>query len=294
MSGQEPDPIGAYTEAATASAATVIRFYSTSFGAAARLLEPVVREQVRSIYALVRVADEVVDGAAAAAGLDLPTQLEQLDDLERETERAMAIGFSTNLVVHAFAVTARLTGIGTDLTAPFFASMRRDLDADPLDDDEVAAYIHGSAEVVGLMCLRAFIVGSHPSPTALAELEDGATHLGAAFQKVNFLRDLSADWVRLGRNYFPGVDPAHLTEQQKHLILDDIDLDLAIAARCIPHLPRGSRAAVAAAHALFARLAAKLRGTPAGSLLTARVRVPDAEKLTIAVHAALTSGGRER
>ncbi|MET0975544.1 MAG: squalene/phytoene synthase family protein [Leifsonia sp.] len=288
MTGREP--LDLYTDAASTSAGVVIARYSTSFGAAARLLGSGVRSQVRDLYALVRVADEIVDGAAAAAGLSVDEQRERLDEFERETDRAVLTGFSTNLVVHAFATTARATGIGTDLTAPFFASMRRDLDPRPFEADEVERYIHGSAEVIGLMCLRAFVAGQVYSSDELRLLEDGACHLGAAFQKVNFLRDLSADWSSLGRNYFPAVDPARMTEEEKTAILDDIDDDLAIAGRAITRLPRNSRAAVTAAHALFGRLSVKLRATPASDLLSCRVRVPDAEKLTIAVRAAVTAG----
>ncbi|KQO99730.1 phytoene/squalene synthase family protein [Leifsonia sp. Leaf264] len=283
-------PLELYTRAASASSAVVIGRYSTSFGAAARLLGAGVRSQVRDIYALVRVADEIVDGAAAAAGLTIEEQNSRLDEFEAETDRAIATGFSTNLVVHAFAVTARASGIGTDLTAPFFASMRRDLDDSPFVAGEIDAYIFGSAEVVGLMCLRTFLAGQSVSADERGVLEDGARHLGAAFQKVNFLRDLSADWTSLGRNYFPAVDPARMTEEEKIAILDDIDDDLAIAAQALTLLPRSSRGAVAAAHGLFRRLSTKLRATPAADLLTSRVRVPDAEKLGIALRAATTRG----
>ena len=276
-----------YNAAALASATTVIGQYSTSFGLAARLLAAGVRDEVRSIYALVRIADEIVDGAASGAGIDLAGQRELLDDLEHETERAMARGFSTNLVVHAFAVTARRVGIDPSLTRPFFASMRRDLDPAPFTQAGVAEYIYGSAEVVGLMCLRSFLHGSQRSPEDLAVLEHGARSLGAAFQKVNFLRDLAADRDALGRNYFPGVDLARLTEPAKHLLLDDMDADLEAAERVLPLLPPGSRRAVTAAHRLFARLAAKLRETPAQALMSTRVRVPDPEKLMIALSSSL-------
>ncbi|BDZ66181.1 phytoene/squalene synthase family protein [Agromyces mangrovi Wang et al. 2018] len=280
-----------YDETAEASASVVIGRYSTSFGAAARLLEPTCRRRIRVIYALVRIADEVVDGSAAEAGLSVDDQRAALDALEAETERAMRTGYSTNVVVHAFARTARATGIDASLTAPFFASMRRDLDPSPFTADEVVTYIYGSAEVVGLMCLRAFLADEGVDEERRARLEDGARHLGAAFQKVNFLRDLAVDWRDLGRNYFPGVDPEALTEAEKHAILDDIDADLTISGRSVAELPVRSRAAVAAAQELFARLASKLRATPADELLRARVRVPDAEKFAIAVRAAVTRGG---
>ncbi|WP_353809742.1 phytoene/squalene synthase family protein [Agromyces sp. SYSU T00194] len=280
-----------YDATAEASASVVIGRYSTSFGAAARLLEPTCRRRIRVVYALVRIADEVVDGSAAEAGLSVDEQRAALDALEEDTERAMRTGYSTNVIVHAFARTARATGIDATLTRPFFASMRRDLDPSPFTADEVATYIHGSAEVVGLMCLRAFLAGEQVAPDRLARLEDGAIHLGAAFQKVNFLRDLAADWRDLGRNYFPWVDPDAFTEAEKDAILDDIDADLAISGRAVAELPPRARSAVAAAQELFARLATRLRATPADELLRARVRVPDAEKLAIAVRAAVTRGG---
>jgi phytoene synthase len=279
--------LAAYNAAALASATTVIAQYSTSFGLAARLLAAGERDEVRSIYALVRIADEIVDGAAAGAGIDLNGQRELLDDLEEETERAIDRGFSTNLVVHAFAVTARRVGIDPSLTRPFFASMRRDLDPAPFTADGVAEYIYGSAEVVGLMCLRSFLQDSPRSPADLAVLEHGARSLGAAFQKVNFLRDLAADRDALGRNYFPGVDLTTLTEPQKNRLLDDMDADLDAAERVLPLLPPGSRRAVTAAHRLFARLSAKLRETPAQRLMSTRVRVPDPEKLMIALSSSL-------
>lgn len=283
----EPTPLGRYDEAAERSAAVVIGRYSTSFGAAARLLDPASRRRIRSIYALVRVADEVVDGTAREAGLDDRELLDVLDRLESETETAMRCGYSANLVVHAFAKTAREAGIDERLTRPFFASMRRDLDRSPIAADEVAPYIHGSAEVVGLMCLAVFLMGEPADAARRARLEEGATHLGAAFQKINFLRDLGEDYAERGRSYFPGVDPGRLSETEKARLLDDIDHDLRIAGRALRHLPRGSRRAVAAAHALFTELAQRLRATPAHRLVETRVRVPDHRKAMIFAGSAL-------
>jgi phytoene synthase len=287
-----------YTQAAQASAAFVIQHYSTSFGLAARLLEPRIRVQVRSIYALVRIADEIVDGAAAGARLDARIQRELLDELEVETERAIQRGYSTNLIVHAFAATARESGINSTMTAPFFASMRRDLDPAPFTVPGVAEYIYGSAEVIGLMCLRAFLTSS-PRRTEAGDgsgdgLDDGARRLGAAFQKINFLRDLAGDSQNLGRNYFPGYDPANLTESDKHQILDDIDADLEVAARALSRLPSGCRTAVTTAHHLFARLSDRLRHTPAEQLLVRRASVPGVEKLGVLVSATFDSRVRTR
>ncbi|WP_448809802.1 phytoene/squalene synthase family protein [Agromyces bauzanensis] len=292
-----PGLLGRYDAAAEASAAVVIGRYSTSFGAAARLLDPASRRRIRSIYALVRVADEIVDGTARAAGLSDAELLAVLDDLETETETAMQRGYSANLVVHAFAKTAREAGIDERLTRPFFASMRRDLDPAPIRLDEVGPYIHGSAEVVGLMCLGVFLLDEHDAPADAARrerLETGAVHLGAAFQKINFLRDLAVDWHELGRNYFPWLDPDAFSEADKAGILDDIDHDLELAGRSIPELPRRARAAVAAAHGLFSRLAKRCRATPAARLIDTRIRVPDGEKLVIAVRSAITAGGTSR
>ncbi|MBC7725162.1 MAG: squalene/phytoene synthase family protein [Burkholderiaceae bacterium] len=275
-----------YDLVAEETAGIVIRRYSTSFGLASRLLGSGVRQHVENIYALVRVADEIVDGGAAAAGADALTIARILNDLERDTDDAMEVGFSANLVVHAFAQTARATGFGSELTAPFFASMRADLGATEHDQASFDEYVYGSAEVVGLMCLRAFLLGEAPSAADDATLVTGARRLGAAFQKVNFLRDLAADYEELGRSYFPGIDVPTFSEAEKVRLLDDIDADLAISARVIPMLPRSSRRAVALAQGLFAELSARLRATPADRILHSRVRVPNPVKLRIAAAAA--------
>lgn len=275
-----------YTRVAEETASVVIRRYSTSFGLASRLLSAPVRRHVENIYALVRIADEVVDGSAAAAGLDPLAVTRVLNDLERDTDDAMLTGYSANLVVHAFAGTARATGFGTELTAPFFASMRADLSATEHDQASFDEYVYGSAEVVGLMCLRAFLQGAHVSSEQDAALINGARKLGAAFQKVNFLRDLGADYRALGRSYFPGIEVPRFSEADKTRLLDDIDADLAVSAEMVPQLPGSSRRAVALAQGLFAELSARLRATPADRLVSTRVRVPDPIKLRIAAAAA--------
>ncbi|MEY2848782.1 MAG: hypothetical protein RI885_1447 [Actinomycetota bacterium] len=285
MSGDAPARSALYDSVAEQTAAVVIRRYSTSFGLASRLLGGDVRGHVENIYALVRIADEIVDGAAAESGIDPVTVARILNDLERDTDDAMAVGYSANLVVHAFARTARATGFGSELTAPFFASMRADLSATEHDDASFDSYVYGSAEVVGLMCLRAFLLGHTVSETDDATLVTGARRLGAAFQKVNFLRDLAADFEELGRSYFPGVDVTSFTEADKVRLLDDIDADLAVSASVIPMLPLSSRRAVSLAQGLFADLSARLRRTPADELVRTRVRVPNPVKLRIAAAA---------
>lgn len=280
-----------YDDVADASAALVIEAYSTSFALASRLLAEPVRRHVRNVYALVRVADEIVD--APRPETDAAQQATALDALREETLAAMASGHSSNLVVHAFARTSRSCGIDAELVLPFFASMRMDLDRHEHDAASFAAYVHGSSEVVGLMCLRAF-VSVEPQPLARYDaLAPGAQRLGAAFQKVNFLRDIGADHDDLGRSYFPGIDPRRLTDRERDVLLDDLDADLAAGRRAIPHLPRASRVAVCAAHDLFAELSARLRETPACDLRRRRVRVPNVVKARL-VAAAVLRGGLPR
>ena len=274
-----------YDEVAHETAVIVIRRYSTSFSMATRLLGDGVREDVENIYGLVRVADEIVDGVAEGAGLAPADVRRRLDEFEAETERATASGYSANLIIHAFALTARKTGIGADLTRPFFASMRADVlqkKHTPASFDE---YVYGSAEVVGLMCLRAFLAGHDITPEQDQRFVAGARALGAAFQKVNFLRDLSADADGLGRAYFPGVDVAHLTDDVKATLVADIDADLALSGAIVPELPRSSRRAVALAQSLFAELNRRIEKTPAAVLRTTRISVPNAVKTRLLIRA---------
>jgi len=276
-----------YDQVADETAGVVIRRYSTSFGLASRLLSPAVRQHIENIYALVRVADEVVDGGAAGAGLDPVGTASVLDSLENETEGALAHSYSANLIVHAFARTARASGFGTELTRPFFESMRADLSATEHDAESFDRYVYGSAEVVGLMCLASFLIGNPITSGDSAKLAHGARRLGAAFQKVNFLRDLSADFEQLGRSYFPNVKVGAFTEEDKNRLLDDIDADLRESAAVIGMLPTSSRRAVILAQGLFTELARRLRSTPANTLIRSRVRVPNSVKIRIAVAAGL-------
>lgn len=273
-----------YNATAEASAAVVIRRYSTSFGWASRLLDASTRDHIARVYALVRIADELVDGPAEMAGVDRETRGVLLEELEAETERALRLGFSTNLVVHAFALTAREHGIGMELCRPFFASMRRDLDASSFSAAELNDYIYGSAEVVGLMCLAVFESGSVREEGERGRLEAGARHLGAAFQKVNFLRDFADDHDDLGRAYFPGTEK-NLTESSKADIVASIRQDLRIADQSIPLLAPGCRAAVWAARAMFGELTDRIDAAPVAVLRHTRVRVPNPVKARILARA---------
>jgi 15-cis-phytoene synthase len=276
-----------YDEVARRSAAVVISSYSTSFGAACRLLAEPVRTHVRDVYALVRIADEIVD--APELGADVRRRADLLERLEDETRQALVVGWSSNLVVHAFATTARTCGIDMDLVGPFFDSMRTDLHRTEHDDATFERYVYGSAEVVGLMCLRAFLSDGTATgrQEEYAELAPGAQRLGAAFQKVNFLRDLCEDHEVLGRTYFPGLVIEQFDDRHRDVILADIDADLAAAAAVIPRLPVSSRRAVAAAHGLFAELSSRLAATPAARIREERVCVPTPVKARIVARALL-------
>jgi len=274
--------IDLYTRVAQETSAGVIKRYSTSFGLASRLLDPAARVHIGNLYALVRLADEIVDGVAEEAGVTKKDAGALLDALEADTERALETGYSTNLIVHAFAHSARKVGVGPELTRPFFSSMRMDLTETTHTPESFERYVYGSAEVVGLMCLQAFLQDTTVDEAQKDTMVAGARALGAAFQKVNFLRDLGADTQALGRTYFPGLVVDELTEETKHALLDDIDRDLSQSASALPLLPPGARRAVSLAHALFDALARRLRVTPAAAVQTTRISVPNAYKAFLA------------
>ncbi len=280
-----PTGLTLYSMAAHRASKEVIYSYSTSFGMATRLLSKAVRHHVENIYALVRVADEIVDGSAAEAkaqGAELDPEAE-LDAFEQETYRAIQLGFSTNLIIHAFAITAREVGISKDIVEPFFYSMRQDLTETEHDQASFDRYVYGSAEVVGLMCLAAFVHGGNYSKEQKVALVKGARALGSAFQKVNFLRDLSADFQRLGRSYFPNVNVSNFDEETKARLVADINADLAVSAQSLPMLPRSARPAVTAAQLLFTELNNKIGNTEAIKLIETRISVGNFKKLWLLV-----------
>ncbi|MGM1016948.1 MAG: phytoene/squalene synthase family protein [Actinomycetota bacterium] len=281
------DSLDRFTRTAEIATTDVIRTYSTSFGLATKLLGRRHRQHIRNVYAMVRIADEIVDGVAAEAGLDESAQAATLDAYVAETHRAMATGYSSNMVLHAFACTARESDIGEDLTQPFFDSMRADItpstttpELHVYDADAHEKYVYGSAEVVGLMCLRVFLRGTTPSPHDRDALVHGARQLGAAFQNINFLRDLADDTDRLGRSYLAGSD--RLDDAARDEWVATIRTQLVDARRSIPLLPRDARAAVRSAAALFASLTDRVARTPADELYRTRVRVPNATKALLA------------
>jgi phytoene synthase len=261
-----------YDEVAQAASKLLTQRYSSSFSSAARLFPRQVAAAIYNLYGLVRMADEIVD---TYRGPDAP---QLLDGLEDETYAAMDRGFSSDLVVHAFMLTARRYGIDRQLLAPFFASMRMDLQPQHYDQKSYERYIYGSAEVIGLMCLRIFCDGDS---AAYEHLAPGAQRLGAAYQKINFLRDYAADSTELGRVYFPGVEKTGLTDQAKAAIIKDIRDDLALAEPALRTLPRAVRQAVYLSYRYYGELLDRLEKAPAAHISVRRLRLSAGHKLTI-------------
>lgn len=244
-----------------------------------------------------RIADEIVDGLAADAGLDAGEQRQLLDNFAAATRSALHFGISDNLVIHAFAQTARTTGITFDLIEPFFASMRADLSAPSapvrsLPADEHRDYVYGSAEVVGLMCLKVFLSDQNRTPTEVETLEFGARQLGAAFQNINFLRDLADDSVRLHRSYL--TTESRLSDSDKTAWVIIIRQQLADAQATFSLLPKDARAAVRSAAALFAALNDRIALTPVDRLYQERVRIPNVVKMRLASRAILSTAREGR
>lgn len=264
-----------YSRAALASSKRIIALYSTSFAMSAAVLARPQREAIAAVYALVRIADEVVD---TYSGPDAATLL---DALERDVTAALERTYSTNPVVQAFVDVARRVGIDEILIAPFFASMRMDIEQKVYTPELYSRYIYGSAEVIGLMCLKIFLM-NEPAER-YAHLAHGAQALGAAYQKVNFLRDLADDATRLGRLYFPGVQLNTFTDETRDVLVAEIKRDLDVAAVALKRLPRRSRVAVEVSVRYYGALLRKIARTPAAQLLTRRVRVANAWKVWLLV-----------
>lgn len=246
--------------------------YSTSFSLGIRLLSKDSRWAVFSIYGLVRVADEIVDTFHGY------NKEQMLADFKSQTYQAIDEGISTNPVLHAFQLAANQFGIGKDLIEPFFQSMEEDLGTSAYDTESYSEYIYGSAEVVGLMCLKVFCVGND---NAYSQLLPFARSLGAAFQKVNFLRDIRSDVEERGRVYFPGVDFNHFTDEDKYNIIQDIKSDFANAYKGIVKLPVGCRLGVYTAYIYYLKLLEKIERTTAVDILESRVRIPNSQKIAL-------------
>ena len=285
----EFDYLNRYDRMAVKAAHKVISSYSTSFSLATGLLSPSVRRDIRNLYAMVRIADEIVDGTVEAAGASHRECEQLLDDYEAAVLAAPAQRFHVDPVLHAYAQTARRCDFDPAHVRAFFASMRRDLTQSSHDQGSFDEYVYGSAEVIGLLCLQAFLVDHPVTDAERRRLEAGARSLGSAFQKVNFLRDLREDAGVLGRSYFPGVDITSLTEDDKSRLVAEIRGELADAAAVIPLLPPTARAGVLAATNLFAELNERIDATPAAELARRRISVPRRTKAAILAKAVARS-----
>lgn len=282
MFRSHPSPPQRYSHMARRAASEVIDSYSTSFGTATRLLPEPQRTDIRNLYAVVRIADEIVDGAAPAS-----ERAATLEDYEQRVLGAAAAAFHTDPILHAFAETARRCNFDDAHLAAFFASMLHDISGAVHTEASVEEYIYGSAEVIGLLCVDVFFGGRRPPQAEYDLLQEGARALGAAFQKVNFLRDYADDTTRLARNYFPQT-PHPLSVAGRDAIIADIRRDFDAAWAAIPALPKRCGVAVAAAANLFEALTDLLADTPPATIRTTRVRVSAPRKASIIARTAAT------
>ncbi len=246
--------------------------YSTSFSLGIKSLATRFHDPIYAIYGFVRLADEIVDTFH-----DFPKK-ELLDRFEAETWKALDEKISLNPALNSFQDTVHSFQISPKLIQAFLHSMRLDLEEQTYDREGFEEYIYGSAEVVGLMCLHVFTEGDKE---LYKELEPGAKRLGAAFQKVNFLRDVQADFENLGRAYFPNVDLRAFSEQDKKEIEAEIAEDFRVAYESIKRLPKGVRFGVEVAYFYYMALFRKIRKTPAPKVMHQRIRVPNLRKAFI-------------
>lgn len=250
--------------------------YSTSFSIGVRCLNLSIRNAVYSIYAFVRLADEIVDS------FHHYNQVKLLDDFEREYYQAMNDGISLNPILNSFQHTVKKHGITDDLVQAFIKSMRADLYKKEYNELELKQYIYGSADVVGLMCLKVFVNGNDEMYQAL---KLNAKSLGSAFQKVNFLRDLKDDHDGLDRIYFPQLRDKKLTEETKHVIIEDINKDYRFALSGLRELPDNSRLGVYIAYTYYKELTNKITNTTSSELMKKRIRVSGLRKIVLLVKA---------
>jgi len=244
--------------------------YSTSFSVAVKMLSPSIRQDIYNIYGFVRLADEIVD---SFHDYDKPALFGQF-----KAGLAMSLKdrISLNPVLNAFQHTVYKYEIPTALIDAFMHSMELDLTKNIYASHrEYSEYIYGSADVVGLMCLKVFVRGDQDK---YDQLKSAAMRLGSAFQKVNFLRDLKADSEELNRSYFPQADLEALDEIAKKSIIDEIEADFKAGFEGILHLPIEAKFGVYTAYIYYRRLLLKLKNTPSSEIKNKRIRVPDYEK----------------
>lgn len=249
----------------------VTKSYSTSFSAAVKMLAPKIRQDIYNIYGFVRFADEIVDTFH-------DYNKEELFELfEKDLKKALNDKISLNPILNSFQHTVHKYNIPMEMIDAFMKSMRLDLHKNEYKTfDEYNEYIYGSADVVGLMCLKVFVNGDDKK---FNELKHSAMRLGSAFQKVNFLRDLKADFEELNRTYFPNTDLSKLDEYSKNEIIKEIEADFQAGLEGILKLPIEAKFGVYTAYIYYKKLLSKLKKTPSLEIKNTRIRVPDYEKL---------------
>jgi phytoene synthase len=258
-----------YDRSSFAISKLVTKRYSTSFSLGILGLDKKYHDPIYAIYGFVRLADEIVDSFEGYP------QRELLERFKADTYRALEEKISLNPVLHAFQETVRKYAIDRSLIDTFLASMEMDLTDSAHDQSSYELYILGSAEVVGLMCLKVFVDGNEQQYTHLTY---SAMKLGSAFQKINFLRDLSADFHTLGRTYFPDVDLRHFDWAAKKSIEKDIALDFRRGYEGILKLPKGARFGVYIAYMYYYALFQKIMQSPPEDLFHQRIRINNPKK----------------
>lgn len=248
--------------------------YSTSFTLGIKTLDKKFHLPIYAIYGFVRYADEIVDTFHNKDKQAL------LSRFKKDTFEALETGISLNPVLHAFQLIVNSYKISPDLIEAFLHSMEMDLDFKTYNDSKYHEYIYGSAEVVGLMCLKVFCEGNNEM---YERLREPACKLGAAFQKVNFLRDIKSDFEERGRVYFPGVDFTQFDQTAKSLIEEDIQKDFNDSLIGIEKLPSGAKLGVRVAYLYYLKLFEKIRSLPAETITQKRIRIPNSQKLSLLV-----------
>lgn len=250
----------------------VTRLYSTSFYAGVKALDPAIRDDIHAVYGFVRFADEIVD---TFHDFDKKTLLEEFT---RDTKLAIERGISMNPILNSFQFTVNKYNIDHELIDQFLHSMRMDLGDIEYDQEKYEEYILGSAEVVGLMCLKVFVYGDEEK---YQKLKPYAMKLGSAFQKINFLRDLKDDFNELGRIYFPHLDAGQLTLENKLKIEEEIQKEFDEALVGIKMLPKSSRFGVYVSYKYYTKLLKKIKMKTAQDLMKERIRVSNNMKILV-------------
>lgn len=261
-----------YTKTTLECSKLITEHYSTSFTLGIKTLDKDFHLPIYAIYGFVRYADEIVD---TFHGFDKKSLLARF---KADTYTAIEEGVSLNPVLHSFQLIVNKYKIDHELIEAFLHSMEMDLYFADYNQDGYEEYIYGSAEVVGLMCLRVFCEGNSEQYDAL---KADAKRLGSAFQKVNFLRDIKSDFQERGRTYFPDVDFQNFTLADKKAIEDDIQADFDAALRGILALPKGAKGGVYLAYKYYLRLFDKIKNCPASKIQNERIRVPDIQKMAL-------------